>query len=485
MRNLLFLTLWSHVAALDVGRRNPTPVNSPAEEITRHVQPSTSSKCSQLDGVSLYNKFNENPYAWKQVCTGSGTDSWLKCSFQGDIRSDLGTDYLCQGQNLRLYIPSDQELTVGDALVQQADVFISACKGEKQLRLEDFYENTMHLKISADMEQECRPDSTLAGKFIVMHAIDNNNPYEGFHQPLMAFASMAALGMDLQGTRIAYVKVDPRTTQVVNFREHIFSSGGPPVHLAAGPVCLQSIIFPISGAQAFTAMNKGFDDPIAQECHSSPVLLGFVDHIKSAYGLVPRATTSRRFRIVMDSRTHGSRRVMVNEGELISKLKGALEPASLSISQDGTTQLLPLPVSFMRSEKSIANSKASSVSEFSHQVAKKLRSMHADWQVEVVSPSELSAEEQVKLFSDTDLLIGPHGASLTWSLFLRQCGQVVEFCTGSEFHYVNLAHYVGKPHSCLQGPSGWGASSFQANVNETLKKVTDIYSQWTACIKQD
>lgn len=463
----------------------------PAKEIFAHVpKVPQSAKCSDLDGVNLYEKYGAEPYSWHNLCGSYEEKSWFKCAMDSDASPSNVEDYLCHGQNLQISAPKEQVEFFGDRDDGKlADMHIAGCKTNTttQLSLSEIFGWKLSLHLLGAENSSCSPETAQHGNFLAMVIVDTWNPFEGMHQPLMAFASMAALNFDLKSTRLVYVRRDKRTSPMIDFTETVLSPGGPALHLSGGPVCLQNVIVPISGRKAFLNRNVGTDDPTAAECSASPVLLGFVDHIKASFRVGP-PSRGKPFRVSILSRRNSphnlgqARRVMENADEVVSALRGRQETAASLIAADGAAtsdSRVHAPAnskSFLETGKGAMYMDAITTS-----VAKTLKMLHSDWQVEMLDPPELSMQKQVEIFSDTDLLIGPHGASLTWSMLLTPCGQLLEFVDGGDYHYFNVAHYLGKKHNSLQGPFGWGSSGFRANVDETLAKVEQIFSEWNTC----
>mmetsp|Transcript_27719 Transcript_27719/g.30808 ORF Transcript_27719/g.30808 Transcript_27719/m.30808 type:complete len:150 (+) Transcript_27719:576-1025(+) len=67
----------------------------------------------------------------------------------------------------------------------------------------------------------------------------------------------------------------------------------------------------------------------------------------------------------------------------------------------------------------------------------------------LVDFASLSWEKQLKLASTTTILIGPHGAGLTHTLFQPDNGVIIELLdsdTASNLHYSNLAKWSGRTY---------------------------------------
>jgi len=67
-----------------------------------------------------------------------------------------------------------------------------------------------------------------------------------------------------------------------------------------------------------------------------------------------------------------------------------------------------------------------------------------------VDLNELSFEEQIRADLRTDIMIGPHGAGLMRSIFMRDRAKLIElFVDGSSVnrHFHNLARWYGRNYS--------------------------------------
>merc|ERR1719149_301966 len=115
------------------------------------------------------------------------------------------------------------------------------------------------------------------------HAV---NPYESLHEPLMAFATIARLGLNPHEVSAVQLGPDGRNGKMYEFAWRVLSRGGPVLHLDRGSsLCLENAILPIPGGQSFLLRNIGIDDPFAAQCSSSPVLLGFADYVKDSFAV--------------------------------------------------------------------------------------------------------------------------------------------------------------------------------------------------------
>jgi hypothetical protein len=328
------------------------------------------------------------------------------------------------------------------------------------------------LRLVPDSDKKaCTANETLKGTFLLMSLADTWNPFEGMHQPLMAFASLARLGLNPGEVRLVHVgsghggAVYPSLAahKMDDFAERVLSRGGPALHLdQESELCLENVILPIPGDKSFALNSKGRDDPMAARCSKSPVLAGFVDYVKDAFAVNQRfPSVDEKIRITLPLRKPSVehrrpyKRQMSNADQVESALRSMSDfHAKTDAEVDADAMMERLMSTLMSSGK---------------------------FDVHAVVPASMSIEEQVELFSNTDILIAPHGASLTWEILLPECGQVIEYCDGEDFHFVNFAHYAGKKHTCLRGPRGWGAMSFSADADATLQAVQRIEKEWRVC----
>ncbi|MFC3416102.1 glycosyltransferase family 61 protein [Algoriphagus hitonicola] len=92
---------------------------------------------------------------------------------------------------------------------------------------------------------------------------------------------------------------------------------------------------------------------------------------------------------------------------------------------------------------------------------------------ELVSGDDLSLEDQIKLMSETKLLVGIHGAALTNMLFLPDGAKVLEFRNESDVNnhcYFNLASALGIPYYYTVNSSN-NADSVVADFTIDLDKL--------------
>jgi capsular polysaccharide biosynthesis protein len=87
----------------------------------------------------------------------------------------------------------------------------------------------------------------------------------------------------------------------------------------------------------------------------------------------------------------------------------------------------------------------------------------------------LSLQDQIKVDLETDIMIGPHGAGLMHSIFMRDRGVLLELHidnSGANRHFHNLALWSG--HKYVTESS---LNSNPVNVQELTKVVQQIIEQ--------
>jgi len=322
----------------------------------------------------------------------------------------------------------------------------------------------------------------------------------------MAFATIAKLGLNPDEVHLVFdsgAAFSCPQCKMADFLERVLSRGGSALHLEKeGSLCLENLILPIPGSQSFMLRNKGYDDPLAARCSNSPVLLGFSDYVKDAFA-VPLAFSNRRsvfsgaetlpelggpkLRITLPLRTGAGKdgkprdfnRKMTNQDELVGALNGHVH--AQGDGQRGRVASKQFLLSEEEYDEEGHEEDATAATQMMMELLGSELRRTGEFDVRTVELQSMTIDDQVKLFSDTDLIIAPHGASLTWQILLPECGQVIEFCDGADRHFVNIAHYAGNKHTCLQGPSGWGAKSFIADVDATLARVKEIKGEWNTC----
>ncbi|GAB4429647.1 MAG: hypothetical protein OHK0015_13790 [Chloroflexi bacterium OHK40] len=105
-----------------------------------------------------------------------------------------------------------------------------------------------------------------------------------------------------------------------------------------------------------------------------------------------------------------------------------------------------------------------------------------EYGVEVVFGEELSLREQIRLFAETKVLIGPHGSGLNNSLFMPSGGKLLEIYNPLRWNYCvrNVANTLGHLHWYLFGEPGDGPSfNFRVDPKKFAKFLAYAFERDT------
>mmetsp|Transcript_114658 Transcript_114658/g.288022 ORF Transcript_114658/g.288022 Transcript_114658/m.288022 type:complete len:253 (+) Transcript_114658:3-761(+) len=242
-------------------------------------------------------------------------------------------------------------------------------------------------------------------------------------------------------------------------------------------VCAADVVVPVGGKASFIRKNAGTEDPWASKCRNAPLLQSYGPFLLRSFDIAAAAPTSAKERITVLARQSNKvhpepfRRSLTNAEEVEQAIqadghgmifqKGSL----LQMSQEAAQNDVLLQV-VAALEDSVARSQSSTV------------------EVAQASPELLTISEQAKMFANTDVLLAPHAAALSWLSVMPKCAQVLEFCAPGNYQFVNYAKLAGKDHVCLSGVADWGTSRFTANVQEVVKEVQAASDRRAECLKK-
>lgn len=94
--------------------------------------------------------------------------------------------------------------------------------------------------------------------------------------------------------------------------------------------------------------------------------------------------------------------------------------------------------------------------------------------INVVNFNELSFEQQVAEDLKTDIMIGPHGAGLTHSAFMRDRARLVELFvdgSGGNRHFHNMAFWYGRGYHELSCSNPVDIQSVKMTLNAAIDAV--------------
>ena len=236
---------------------------------------------------------------------------------------------------------------------------------------------------------------------------DEWNPYEGHHQLTAAFMTARALKIPLKGAS-------------VGFRGAVSTRRGFPLHglwnltfdtvIFSGTVCSRRLILPTSAEHSFNTWHQ-------QTCDDPNLLQDYRHWIRSF----------------------------------------------LDIQRPGCFQvvLIHRPRELHRHENNI--------DDFATEIRKR-KYDGRDVCVKVLVPHRLSVKQQLDLVASSDMLIGTHGAALTWLVALPPHATVVEL-SANKPHYKHWAKALNVSYKSVRTGIQWGTQSYSIDIERTAREI--------------
>lgn len=105
-----------------------------------------------------------------------------------------------------------------------------------------------------------------------------------------------------------------------------------------------------------------------------------------------------------------------------------------------------------------------------------------------VDMATLPLHEQVGTASATDVLIGTHGAPFTWMIYMPSHAHVLEVRTSTDFHYKNMASYLGLKYVSLSAAGGEFISHttrrFTVDVPRVLAEIETALNHTSGSVRK-
>ena len=378
-------------------------------------------------------------------------------------------DYLCRGTGMKLQLSSLSEPPFVKLYGTGTGCNWDLSEHGLQLQYFLFGNQTVPLSLqSGPITGSCDEDTA---SLVLYSEYDLWNPFINQAQAIMAFASIAALDLDPKSLRLLLLDLDPRSetlllqnkpSVLVALLEGLFSQGGLAVRRGAQPqlVCADRLILPNGGHQSF--IRKTIEkDPWAAKCHNAPIVHGFAAFLKESFTVTSKLVPEN-WRIILlprhASETHPDpfNREMENSEDVAQ---------GLMVSETSRTSLL--------SERSQTESLISALTE-------------AGAVVQELQLETLSVSEQLDAIANTDLLISPHSAALSWMLVLPLCAQVLEIYANRLFQFVNYANLAGVEHHFVTiAGVGWGTQKFTLDVKLIVQEALAARGRREKCLKNN
>ena len=370
-------------------------------------------------------------------------------------------DYVCRGRGMKLQLSSLSEPPFVKLYGSGAGCNWALSEDGLQLQYFLFGNQTVPLSLqSGPITGSCDEDTKAS--LVLYSEYDLWNPFINQAQAMMAFASIAALDLDPKSLRLLLLDLDPsKRSALVALLEGLFSQGGLAVRRGAQRqlVCADRLILPNGGHQSFIRKNAGQSDPWAAKCHNAPIVRGYAAFLKESFTVTSKLV-QENWRIILlprhPSETHPGpfNREMENSEDVA---KGLMNETSLSLV----------------SERFHTESLISALTE-------------AGAVVQELQLETLSVSEQLDAIANTDLLISPHSAALSWMLVLPLCAQVLEIYASGNFQFANYANLAGVEHHFVTiAGVGWGTKKFTLDVKLIVQEALAARGRREKCLKNN
>ena len=332
-----------------------------------------------------------------------------------------------------------------------------------------FGSNTVPLSLqSGPITGSCDEDMK-ASSLVLYSEFDLWNPFINQAQAMMAFASIAALDLDPRSLRLLLLDLGPDSDSsdgrrpLATLLEGLFSQGGLAIRRGKKPqlICADRLILPNGGHQSFIRKNVEEEhDPFAAKCQNAPILRGYAAFLKESFDVVTPKLVQDAWRITLlprhPSETHPVpfTREMENSENVA---KGLMNEISL--------------LSF--SGRSYTESLISALTE-------------AGAIVQELQLETLSVSEQIDAIANTDLLISPHSAALSWMLVMPLCAQVLEIYAHGQFQFPHYASLAGVEHHFVTNvATSWGTKKFTLDVQLIAQEALAARGRRDKCLKNN
>ena len=288
------------------------------------------------------------------------------------------------------------------------------CNGSLTARGNLEYSSSLH--VDEDAHEACGDDADVISHPVVsFHRGNSFNPFHAHESFLALWTTYLARNLDPCDTGLLLHDAEVEG-HLYDFLRRVFA----PVHgisrLPAArvrPACFRRLVFAVQPRHNFE-FPYGSRDRRRAPCGTSSWLIGFTRFVRASFGLafqppkVPRVTFADRVPIG-SQRTSRFRR-MTNRDSFVRKLTSACETAWEGA---GRTNVTADAMHVPSCELAIANF------------------------------AELPVARQLKLVTRTDVLVGTHAAAFVYLLYLPPRATIVEFASANDWHYDNLAQYMG------------------------------------------
>ena len=291
------------------------------------------------------------------------------------------------------------------------------------------------IRVNETAQHACAWDSRLIEHPVVLVLRrDAFNPFHGHETILSVWSTFLAFGLDPCSTGLLFTDIwDDRAPRapILELLRRIFA----PVHGVERAMALSAAVNPTCYQRLLVSVDPrdNFDIPYYQAdkikgpsttCGSSPWLQAYARFALAGLGLAPASQPSRLLPHVTLMARQPYRREA--HAGLFPTMRIMLNRRQFA---DGIAELCASERTRTASTKHGGEAVDGERRRCTHSLG--------------VDMAALSILEQVALASGTDVLVGTHGAPFAFMIYMPSHAHVLEVKTATDFHYSNLASYLG------------------------------------------
>ena len=286
------------------------------------------------------------------------------------------------------------------------------------------------MSVSETAGHVCSPDDRVVSHTVVMvRRKDAFSPFHAHEGLLAVWNTYLALDLDPCETGILisdHLHDSERMGPFLEFHRRVFA----PVHgvervleVSARQIstCYRRLIVAIDPAYCFEIPYL-HEDRIKGNCGRSPWLIGFGRHVLASFGIPRGAHAERQI-------PHVTLPMRITYKREVGGHTGLLE----------TMRVMENRVAFGGAIKRMCGTDDSRKYSTNETSSARCTASQKDF-------ATLPMAKQIALASSTDVMVGTHGASFTFMIYMPPHGVIVEVETKTDWHFFNMARYLGLSH---------------------------------------
>lgn len=324
------------------------------------------------------------------------------------------------------------------------------------------------MSVSETAGHVCSPDDRVVSHTVVMvRRKDAFSPFHAHEGLLAVWNTYLALDLDPCETGILisdHLHDSERMGPFLEFHRRVFA----PVHgvervleVSARQIstCYRRLIVAIDPAYCFEIPYL-HEDRIKGNCGRSPWLIGFGRHVLASFGIPRGAHAERQI-------PHVTLPMRITYKREVGGHTGLLE----------TMRVMENRVAFGGAIKRMCGTDDSRKYSTNETSSARCTASQKDF-------ATLPMAKQIALASSTDVMVGTHGASFTFMIYMPPHGVIVEVETKTDRHFFNMARYLGLSHRRIGQRIDHHASSYVLDVREAVQSVAKAVDDVTPHVRR-